>query len=305
VGTAVSVIGLGPSHRKSRPTSSETWHLSRRGNNLARQIRADTDLRNAAGHINYEISMLIHTAKHLAGWHSSPVSTAPVDNEKNEALESFLLYFRNLRAFLCPSLQGQPKPDDILASDFLREPESRDVGVAVNLATEKKRLDKMLAHLSYARDQYIAAGEDGWLAPRMASNTLTEFDRFLAILAPEMEPWFPLRSELEQQRSHLAYIASLAPEPEPKRGVTAKVSDREGKAIHAAISSGECRDPWRDPVDAVVRAVGLSSDKARELLSDLQTRNLLTLCPEARDGNQPHPAARWTLGPEHPDAPKE
>jgi len=84
-----------------------------------------------------------------------------------------------------------------------------------------------------------------------------------------------------------------------------KISDREAKAIHAAISVGECRDPWRDPVDAVILAVGLSSDKARELLSDLQTRNLLTLCPEARDGKQPHPAARWTLGPEHPDEPRK
>jgi hypothetical protein len=180
---------------------------------LARQTRTDTDLRNAAGHVSYEIEMLIYSADHIGGWHSSPIST-PSGNEKNMALESFLLHFRNLRAFLCPSLQGEPKPDDILASDFLREREPRDIGRAANLATDKKRLDKMLAHLSYERDRYIAAGQHRWLAVRMASDALTEFDAFLAILEPEMASWFISRSELEQERSRLAYLASTAPAPE-------------------------------------------------------------------------------------------
>ena len=84
-----------------------------------------------------------------------------------------------------------------------------------------------------------------------------------------------------------------------------KISDREAKAIRAAISVGECRDPWKEPVDAIVSAVGSLSDESKALLVDLQRRKLLTLCPEARDGKQLHLAAHWTLGPEHPDAPKE
>ncbi len=108
--------------------------------NLARQNRTDAELCSAAGHVNYEIAMLIHTAEHLGGWHSSPIST-PVDNETNEALESFLLHFRNLRAFLCPSLQ-MTKADDILASDFLREPKPRDIGRAANFGRTKSALTR-------------------------------------------------------------------------------------------------------------------------------------------------------------------
>ncbi len=74
----------------------------------------------------------------------------------------------------------------------------------------------MLAHLSYERDRYIAAGQHHWMGPQMASDTLAEFDKFLAILAPEMEPWFPSRLELRQRRSHLAFIARMVPASEQK-----------------------------------------------------------------------------------------
>lgn len=178
-----------------------------------RRIREPAELYKAATkHVHHEIKMLIHSAMQLGGRYSSPQSTLE-DNQKNMALESFLLHFRNLRAFLCPGLQGVvAKPDDILASDFLREPEQRDIGNADKLAPpgEKDRLDRMLAHLTYHRDQYIEAGQDDWPSAQMAADALAEFDTFLACLKPEMASWFPARPELKQHQSHLADIAQAA-----------------------------------------------------------------------------------------------
>jgi hypothetical protein len=156
--------------------------------------------------------MLIYSAEHVDGWHSSPRSI-PMGNEKNMALESFLLHFRNLRAFLCPSLQ-RPQFNDILASDFLGELVPRDIGSAAKLSEDKDRLDRMLAHLTYHRDQYIAAGEDRWLAARMGSDALAEFEAFLSSpnLKPKIASWFPSRSQLAQERSRLASLAILAGE---------------------------------------------------------------------------------------------
>jgi hypothetical protein len=92
----------------------------------ARTIQLDPDLRIAAHHVNYEIGMLAHTGFYLGGFHSSPMST-PEENDKNMALESFLTHYRNLRAFLCPSLQVYGD-EDIIASDFLKETPARDIG---------------------------------------------------------------------------------------------------------------------------------------------------------------------------------
>ena len=125
-----------------------------------RPLRSESQLRNAARHVAYEIDMLLYTARSLGSLYSSPPSGLS-EPQQNVALESFLLHFRNLRAFLCPSLQATGV-DDVIAGDFLHRSEAIDVGDAAALAADKQRLDRMLAHLSYSRDKYIAAGDAGW-----------------------------------------------------------------------------------------------------------------------------------------------
>jgi hypothetical protein len=97
------------------------------------------------------------------------------------SIESFLLHFRNLRAFLCPSLQVF-SGDDILASDLLGESEARDVGDPIVLARHKKRLDKMLAHLSYSRKTYVEAQDYGWPTAEMELELLDQLDQMEAFL---------------------------------------------------------------------------------------------------------------------------
>jgi hypothetical protein len=45
-----------------------------------RTVRSDEQLRDAAKHVSYELSVLIYAAEHLGGSHSSPMST-PSDND--------------------------------------------------------------------------------------------------------------------------------------------------------------------------------------------------------------------------------
>ena len=91
------------------------------------------DLRKAAEHVSYEIEMLMFAGSELGGWHSSPMSK-PAGNYENMALESFLLHFRNLRAFLCPTLQ-MTCDDDICASAFLGKPRLSTLSTRKNSIT--------------------------------------------------------------------------------------------------------------------------------------------------------------------------
>jgi hypothetical protein len=166
---------------------------------MPRTIRPVADLQDAAAHVKYEIDMLIFSAAYTGGWHSSPKST-PSDAEMNMALESFLLHYRNLRAFLCPSVQTLAE-DDIIASDFLNEVNARDLGNPAKLGLDKQRLDGMLSHLTYRRVGYITAGTHGWDVDNMLVMMLGEIEGFLGLLPAAMVSWFPPLATLTQQRS--------------------------------------------------------------------------------------------------------
>ena len=164
--------------------------MSREGRaGKTRVLRTESELNRAAQHVSYEIEMLVHTGNELGGFHSSPMST-PDGNDKNMALESFLLHFRNLRAFLCPTLQ-RTTDDDVIASDFLQASVPRDVVEATSLSMDKERLDKMLAHLSYSRDIFIDVGNHGWQVARMLALMLGQLEAFFAMLPTTHRSHFP------------------------------------------------------------------------------------------------------------------
>jgi hypothetical protein len=181
-----------------------------------RVIPADSKLIRAAGHVSYEILMLIYTGEHLGGFHSSPMSS-PVGNDKNMALESFLLHFRNLRAFLCPRLQ-RFTDDDIIWSDFLGRSEVENLGNVEVFARDKNRIDQMLAHLSYSRDKFIAAGEHGWHVAKMLALMLEELEKFLALLTPNVRQWFPSVETIAESKSCASEFLLPYPIPDPSDG---------------------------------------------------------------------------------------
>lgn len=145
-------------------------------------------LKEAAEHVSYEIRMLMFSADHLEGWYASPITVD--DDEALIALESFLLHYRNLRTLLCPSTQKYTSDDDVLASDFTAGNGS-DVGDASKLEVDQRRLDKMLAHLTYSRGAYIERDEYGWEVGKMAILACDEFLKFLELLSDDRRAWFP------------------------------------------------------------------------------------------------------------------
>jgi hypothetical protein len=165
-----------------------------------RPKRDPLDLEAAARHVSYELGMLFHSAARLGGWHGSPI-TAPEGSDKNMALECFLLHFRNLRAFLCPFLQAF-SDDDVIASDLLGEPKARDVADGIVLSKDKKRLDKMLAHLSYSRKTYVEAQDYGWPTAEMELALLDQLEVFFGKLSPERREWFPPAEKLATERTN-------------------------------------------------------------------------------------------------------
>jgi hypothetical protein len=179
---------------------------------MKRRIHVQDELYVAAQHVAYEIRMIIYAAQKLDGYHSSP-ATRPRGCEQNIALESFLLHYRNLRAFLCPSLQNL-NDDDVIASDFMRSEHSADYGNARAFdSEEKKRLDKMLAHISYSRNDYIAQGKDGWEIGKMHVGILGLLEDWLALLPATERAWFPAPEFLAEEKSRARFFAT-ASEPE-------------------------------------------------------------------------------------------
>jgi hypothetical protein len=137
-----------------------------------------------------------------------------IGDDENMALESFLLHFRNLRAFLCPSLQPI-KPDDILASDLLNETNACDHGDAKALGRGQKRIDQMLAHLSYNREKFIEAMDYEWKVAEMRELILGQLEAFFKLLSPAERSWFPDAQFITKSKAYAAALAqaSLGTQP--------------------------------------------------------------------------------------------
>ena len=177
-------------------------------------------LRKAAEHVSYEIRMLIFSAQHVSGWHASPMAP-PGGDEKYMALESFLLHFRNLRAFLCPSLQTVVSANDVLASDFLGKPGSTDEGDAKKFMANQQRLDRMLAHISYSRTDYIEGGNSDWDTSEMLIVVTGELQEFMRRLSDEQRSWLPATEQLEEAKSRAQY----------------EISSRRGMASNSTVTT--------------------------------------------------------------------
>ena len=146
-----------------------------------RPPRTQGELRKAADHVNYEIATLVYAGEKLAA--------RPAGSDGDIALESFLLHFRNLRAFLCPTKQ-RLGDDDVIASDFLNERKGRDLGDWTFLQEHKGKLDKMLAHITYARAVYITSSQNQWDFGGMQELMLTELEYFFSMLPANVRTWF-------------------------------------------------------------------------------------------------------------------
>lgn len=147
------------------------------------------ELEVAAADVAYEIETMLFAADHLAWGHSSP-AVEPEGKEMDVFLESFLLHYRNLRAFLCPSLQSRFKTDVFGWHFLLYAQEPTNEGDLVTLGRDKDRLNACLAHISYDREHYRRAGDWNWEVQRMRDEMVRNLRDFLLKLAPFRRAWF-------------------------------------------------------------------------------------------------------------------
>lgn len=151
-----------------------------------RTVRSPQQLEAAARDVRYEYLMLLVSSQYLESGMSSPMD----DLTKNLALEAFLLHYRNLRSFLCPSLQPI-KDDDVIASDFVDCARAEDIGNTDVLKADLQKINKLLAHLSYSRVEYKEAGDKSWDPDRMVAGIQSSFQVFIDRLPPQRRAWFP------------------------------------------------------------------------------------------------------------------
>lgn len=120
-----------------------------------RTQRSKDELRKAADHLSYEIEMLDRMATALA---LGLAGDGPI---KNAFLESFVIHARVLLQFL---YDETPRPDDVIAEDFFKDPSawrsSRPAMTAL-LSTVRRRVGKEAAHLTYAR-QVVNPEDKPW-----------------------------------------------------------------------------------------------------------------------------------------------
>jgi hypothetical protein len=111
----------------------------------SRSIRSDEDLRKISTDLYYEVWMLESLARAMA---SGALGKGPL---ANAVLEAFTIHVRGVMDFL---YSESPRPDDVIAQDFL--PSNIDwqrvrVAPTAALKLARERAGKEVAHLTYAR----------------------------------------------------------------------------------------------------------------------------------------------------------
>ena len=110
----------------------------------------------------------------------------PKQLQRNVLLASFLIHARNVRAFLFPP--PRPKPDDVLAQQFLPEWDEKVEKRCPYLDANRERLNKSLAHISYKRIEYEPKKE--WKYLEIHKEITDAWDDFFSRLPEEKREWF-------------------------------------------------------------------------------------------------------------------
>jgi hypothetical protein len=144
-----------------------------------RTERTSDDLKKCSCYLYYEVSMLESLARVLA---TGALGSGPLNNA---VLEAFIIHVRAVIDFLYVE---KPRPDDIVAEDFL--PEEKDwarlrppLTPALQLA--KSRAGKEIAHLTYARLDVTPEAKP-WAFSEIASDVSLALDVFLQFVPREI-----------------------------------------------------------------------------------------------------------------------
>jgi hypothetical protein len=110
-------------------------------------VRTVEELREASGHLNYEVGMLMSLANGIASGiagHGTTIS--------NALIESFVVHLRCVLDFLYAPKNR--RDDDVIAEDYFDDPAVWDnlrPPISAKLGNARDRAGKEMAHLTYAR----------------------------------------------------------------------------------------------------------------------------------------------------------
>lgn len=110
----------------------------------------------------------------------------PKDAAYNMAVESFLLHFRLIRDFLYPNDLIWSEGDNVVAADYNPTWTKTDGDWNECSPQERKRVNKLLAHLSYSR----RALDHSWPTALMRQEVIQSLASFVRSLPPERQLWF-------------------------------------------------------------------------------------------------------------------
>jgi hypothetical protein len=147
-----------------------------------RSKRGVEELEGIAREVQYEIDMMHHAARLLRSERDKL--------HKTFYLELFLLHLRNIRDFL----YADPKhaqQEDVAAEDLVASADWPAIRPALGqtISSEKGRLNRALAHLSYCRLHYNKTGK-AWFVGRMHKEIEHSLDAFFRAIPPERKLWF-------------------------------------------------------------------------------------------------------------------
>ncbi len=117
------------------------------------------------------------------------LGTSRYEREASALLEPFLLHVRNIREFLYND--GAKKKDDVLALDFFDNPDDwtkKRPPIGAYLKSIRERLNKSLAHITYARLDYRQY--ELWDLAKIRHDLEKPWGAFMAALPPEKREWF-------------------------------------------------------------------------------------------------------------------
>ncbi len=162
----------------------------------------EEQLKEIAEEVSYEWEMLLWAfgplCREMGVETASPILTemcfygTTVDNCIGSALlEVFLLHVRNIRDFLYE--KDRPRDDDVLATQFFVGtatdwPKMRPDMRGCYLDSNRGRLDKSLAHITYPRLKYRE--DKTWKVGQIKCDLDAPWNAFLNALPKERRSWF-------------------------------------------------------------------------------------------------------------------
>ena len=104
----------------------------------------------------------------------------------NMAIECFLVHFRNLRDFLYPDDKVQAESDNVVAFDYDSNWAKTDKDWKDCSSDERRRINKLLAHISYSRRELAHR----WPINDMRQRIMQRLAAFIRCLPASRQEWF-------------------------------------------------------------------------------------------------------------------